>query len=83
MVTMPGKSTVTLKANLLDAIKVPIAAGIGNRASDITAYRGAGLMPDQIFINLPEYTGELRDRLAAGEATPFDQYTELRAPLSR
>jgi phosphatidate phosphatase PAH1 len=83
MVTLPGASTVTLKSSTLASINVPIAAGIGNRASDIVAYRNAGLTPDRIFINLPEFTGELRDRLAAGEATPFDHYADLRKVLGR
>lgn len=83
LVTLPGKRTVALKTTTLAALRVPIAAGIGNRASDITAYRNAGLTPDRIFINLPEFTDELRARLAVGEATAFDHYTELHGALRR
>jgi len=83
MVTLPGQRTVAFKSSVLDSIRVPIAAGIGNRASDIAAYRNAGLSPDRIFINLPEFTEELQDQLAAGQATPFDHYEDLRKPLGR
>lgn len=83
MVTLPGERTVALKTAEMSAIGVPIAAGIGNRASDIAAYRNAGLTPDRIFINLPEFTDELRGALAAGAAIPFDHYQDLRRPLSR
>jgi phosphatidate phosphatase PAH1 len=79
LVTMPGSSTVALKRETLANLRVPIAAGIGNRASDVAAYRSAGLRPDQIFINLPEFSAELRADLAAGNATPFDDYRELPA----
>lgn len=81
--TLPGKRTVDLKASTLDSLNVPIAAGVGNRASDIAAYRNAGLTPDRIFINLPEFTNEVRAPLAAGEATAFDHYADLRKPLRR
>jgi phosphatidate phosphatase PAH1 len=83
MVTLPGKRTVALKTAEMASIGVPIFAGIGNRASDIKAYRNAGLGPDRIFINLPEFTDELRPQLEAGEATPFDHYEDLRKALAR
>lgn len=76
-VTLPGKRTVAFKTAALRALTVPIAAGIGNRASDIEAYRNAGLAPHQILINLPEFTRELTAALAAGRATAFDDYREL------
>ena len=82
-VTLPGKRTVALKTSTLAGLRVPIAAGVGNRASDVTAYRNAGLSPDRIFVNLPEFSSELRAKLAAGEATAFDHYTELQAALRR
>jgi LNS2 (Lipin/Ned1/Smp2) len=83
MMTLPGKRTVALKTAEMASIGVPIFAGIGNRASDITAYRKAGVAPDHIFINLPEFTDELRPQLEAGEATPFDHYEDLRKALGR
>jgi phosphatidate phosphatase PAH1 len=82
-ITLPGKRTVTLKTTTLTGLGVPIAAGVGNRASDIAAYRRAGLTPDRIFVNLPEYTRELQPKLAAGEATAFDHYSDLQAALRR
>lgn len=83
MVTLPGRRTVALKTAEMASIGVPIFAGIGNRASDIRAYRNAGLAPERIFINLPEFTDELRGQLASGEATPFDDYEDLRKVLGR
>ncbi|MBA3499409.1 MAG: hypothetical protein M4D80_00265 [Myxococcota bacterium] len=83
MVTLPGESTVALKSSTLDSLGVQIAAGVGNRASDITAYQNAGLTPDRIFINVPEFSNEIRDQLAAGNATAFDHYAELRKALRR
>lgn len=74
---LPGSRTVAYKTSTLRSLRVPIAAGVGNRASDVAAYRNAGLAPDKIFINLPEFTKELRAVLAAGKATGFDQYKEL------
>jgi phosphatidate phosphatase PAH1 len=76
-VTLPGASTSAYKASAMNHFGVPIAAGIGNRASDIAAYRELGLRPEQIFIKMPEFTSELEHRLAAGEATPFQSYSEL------
>jgi hypothetical protein len=81
MITLPGTRTVSLKTAELASIGVPIFAAIGNRASDISAYRNAGLTPDRIFINLPEFNDELRTQLAAGEAVPFDHYADLHAAL--
>jgi phosphatidate phosphatase PAH1 len=80
---MPGQSTIELKTETLASLNIPIAAGIGNRASDVVAYSNAGLSPDRIFINLPEFTKELRGHLAAGAATPFDHYDDLRKVLGR
>ncbi|MBA3395516.1 MAG: hypothetical protein H0T89_22905 [Deltaproteobacteria bacterium] len=82
-VTMPGASTVAFKTTTLRQLPVRIAAGVGNRASDIKAYRNAGLTPDRIFINLPEFTDELRTELAAGKATAFDDYRDLHAVLPK
>ena len=83
MVTLPGQRTIALKTTTLADLRVPIAAGVGNRASDVAAYRNAGLPADRIFINLPEFTRELRATLAAGEATAFDDYNDLKPALRR
>lgn len=81
VVTMPGDSTVEFKTRVLRDLRVPIAAGVGNRASDIAAYTAAGLSPKQIFVNLPEFSDEVSAPLANGEATAFDDYRELPALL--
>ena len=48
------------KKSTLKALTVPIAIGIGNRKSDITAYTAVGLAAKRIFIHLPEYA-KLKD----------------------
>lgn len=80
IVTAPGADTVEMKTSALASLAAfEIAAGIGNRASDITAYTAAGLPPERIFIKLPEFGEELAAPLAAGEAVGFSRYEELRA----
>jgi phosphatidate phosphatase PAH1 len=68
------------KAGVFDALQgqLPIAIGVGNRATDIDAYTHAGLGGDQIFIKLPEFEGEVEARLTAGDAVGFASYDELR-----
>ncbi len=73
----PGESAITYKTKTLKAITVPIAAGIGNRKSDITAYTNVGLTGKQIFIHLPEYEKEVRKLLDAGKAIGFKDYLQL------
>jgi hypothetical protein len=82
-VTQPGPKTVAFKTAVLRGLHVPIAAGIGNRASDIAAYANAGLAPGRILIELPEFQAELRSDLAAGKATAFRDYREIPGLLSR
>ena len=83
VITRPGARTVELKAAILRALRIPVAAGIGNRASDIAAYAAAGLAPGRILINLPEFADEVRAELSAGKATAFDDYREVPALLAR
>lgn len=83
VIVVPGERTARYKAAQLRGIPVPIAAGIGNRASDIAAYARLGLPPARIFIKRVEFADELREDLAAGRATPFEHYRELPALLQR
>ena len=48
------------------------------RASDVAAYTNVGLAADRIFIELPEYAGEVQPLLDAHEALGFTTYDELR-----
>lgn len=82
-ITRPGPRTVTFKAEVLRGLPIPIAAGIGNRASDIAAYARAGLAPSQILIHLPEFEREVRPALAAGKATAFADYRHVPALVAR
>jgi phosphatidate phosphatase PAH1 len=77
MFAKPGESAIEYKTKTLRSISVPIAAGIGNRKSDITAYTTIGLAAKQIFIHLPEYAKEVKKDLDAGKATGFADYLEL------
>jgi phosphatidate phosphatase PAH1 len=81
LVTLPGSRTIELKTRTLKELGVLIHAGIGNRATDIAAYTNAGLTPDRIFINLPEFIDEVKVPLAEKAATAFDDYQELATKL--
>jgi phosphatidate phosphatase PAH1 len=79
-VTLPGADTVDFKARAVSALTaagLAVAAGVGNRASDITAYGAAGLAADRIFIELPEFLDELQPLLDAHRAISFASYDEL------
>lgn len=80
-VTLPGDATVTYKTEALLALadNFALAAGVGNRASDIAAYASAGVAANRIFIKLPEYTDEVSADLAAQKAIGIQTYEELRA----
>jgi hypothetical protein len=82
-ITRPGPRTVAFKAAALRALGIPLAAGIGNRASDVAAYASAGLPPARILISPAEFADELRPALAAGRATAFRDYREVPALLAR
>jgi len=75
----PGDEQQEFKIGALRALRVPIAAGIGNRISDIVAYRSVGLRPEQILVFLPEYQDEVRDQLVAHRAIGFRDYRTLPA----
>lgn len=80
-ITLPGGDTVDYKKRTLEALAVAgleIAAGVGNRASDITAYAGTGVAVDRIFIELPEYASEVQPLLDLGAGIGFTSYDELR-----
>lgn len=73
----PGSSAIKYKTSTLKSLTVPIAAGIGNRKSDITAYTNVGLGGKQIFIHLPEYEKEVKKDIADGKAVGFADYLQL------
>ena len=76
-VMLPGARTAAFKAETLKSLHLPIAAAVGNRASDIAAYAGVGLSPARIFIHLPEFTDEVGGPIAAHLATGFSEYPKL------
>ncbi len=82
-ITLPGADTVNYKTRTLTALAndVSVVAGVGNRASDITAYTNAGVDASTILIKLPEYQDEVRAKVANHEASAFESYTELDALL--
>lgn len=79
-VTLPGEPTVAFKSAAFAELAdhgFAIGMGIGNRASDITAYTNAGVPARSIFIKLPEFEGEVADRIADGEAVGFPSYSAI------
>jgi phosphatidate phosphatase PAH1 len=79
IVTLPGADTVDFKRSAIESLAAfDVAAGFGNRGSDVTAYMESGLPADRIFIKLPEFESEVATALAAGSATGFDLYDTLR-----
>ncbi len=79
IITTPGEDTVEFKSAAIESLSAfQISAGIGNRGSDITAYTNVGLAPSRILIKLPEFTDEVAAALAAGDATGFTSYDDLR-----
>jgi phosphatidate phosphatase PAH1 len=79
--TLPGGDTIDEKTQTIAALSdagLEVAAGVGNRASDVTAYTNTGIAPDRIFIEMPEYTSEVQPLLDVGAAIGFATYDELR-----
>lgn len=79
-VTLPGQPTIDFKSDAFAELQdhgFAIGVGIGNRASDITAYTNAGVPAKSIFIKLPEFQSEIAAALTAGEAVGFASYDEL------
>jgi hypothetical protein len=79
-ITLPGDATAAYKASslgALEAARLDVALGIGNRASDESAYRQAGVAPRSIFLKLPEFADEVQPLVDAGAAVGFPHYAEL------
>lgn len=81
---LPGSATVAYKTSTLTALNggLVVAAGVGNRASDIDAYQASGVAADRIFIELPEYRDEVAPEVAAGRAVGFETYADLATLLT-
>lgn len=79
IVTMPGSSTVAFKRGVTAPLaeRFDIVAAIGNRATDIDAYRDAGITGERIFIKLPEFKSEVKTALDQHEAIGFKTYADL------
>jgi phosphatidate phosphatase PAH1 len=79
-ITLPGAAALAHKARQLAWLRAAgfaLAAGVGNRASDVEAYAGAGIAADRIFIELPEYRSEVAPLVAARRAMGFESYAAL------
>ena len=81
LVTSPGPKTVAFKVDALRALGIPIHAAIGNRGTDLEAYRAAGVPADRIFIKLPGFDDEVADAIAAKRAIGFTDYASIAARL--
>ncbi len=74
----PGAATFAYKQRVLRGLAgFHIAAGVGNRKSDIAAYTAAGVPAERIFVKLPEYNGELARALRSGGAVGFGAYSHI------
>jgi hypothetical protein len=80
-VTKPGPKTVVFKSEVMKSLGVPIFAAIGNRATDVAAYRAVGVPADRIFMKLPGFDAELAEDLAAKRAIGFVDYASIAARL--
>lgn len=83
-VTLPGAPTVAFKAGVLfdlEAHGLDVAVGIGNRASDISAYGQAGVAARATWIKGPEFDGEVVPEVNAGRARRFAAYGDLTATI--
>jgi phosphatidate phosphatase PAH1 len=77
-VTLPGADTIDYKTSTVGALALPVAWGVGNRASDITAYTNVGLDAQSIFILSAEYASEVQPQVDAGAAIGLASYDDLR-----
>ena len=80
-ITAPGPKTVAFKVAAMRALGVPIHAAIGNRGTDVDAYRGVGIPAERVFIKLPDFEDEVADALAAKRAIGFTDYASITARL--
>ena len=80
-ITLPGQDTIDYKTSTISALEqgLTIAAGVGNRDSDIAAYTNTNVAADRIYIKLPEFQGECQADLDAGKAVGFDDYSTLQS----
>lgn len=79
--TLPGADTVDYKTQTLldlEAAGFEVAAGNGNRATDIEAYRNAGITGDRTFIQSSEFADEVATEIQGGHAIGFTSYDDLR-----
>ena len=82
LLVLPGAATVEYKWDALIELRkrFRVAAGLGNRASDVQAYRMAGLPARRTFVKLPEFSRELAGELGAHRAIGFESYGPLPLP---
>jgi hypothetical protein len=78
-VLLPGQATIDYKTQTFQAIAdsalVP-AIGLGNRASDATAYHNVNIDGTQIFLKLGEFDSEDDPVIDAGQAVGVPDYSQ-------
>jgi phosphatidate phosphatase PAH1 len=83
-VTLPGGDTVAFKTQALSALSAAgfaLSAGVGNRATDVSAYAGTKIAAGRIFVKLPEFVTELQPLVDAHQALGFASYGDLTGKL--
>ncbi|HSD87477.1 MAG TPA: hypothetical protein VLB44_08175, partial [Kofleriaceae bacterium] len=81
LIVTPGAPTVAYKRHALRDLDDFTVRALGNRNSDVAAYTAAGVLPQHIFVKLPEYGGELAGSLKAGAAIGFGHYGDFKSAL--
>jgi phosphatidate phosphatase PAH1 len=78
--TLPGGDTIDYKTQTITALtdSLPVIMGIGNRATDVTAYSNVGIAATATFVKLPEYQSELQSDLDGHLAVGVASYDDLR-----
>jgi LNS2 (Lipin/Ned1/Smp2) len=78
-VLLPGQATIDYKTQTFQAVAadslVP-SVGLGNRASDATAYQNVGIAGTQIFLKLGEFDDEDQPVIDAGQAVGVPDYSQ-------
>ncbi|HVY45697.1 MAG TPA: hypothetical protein VHB21_07450 [Minicystis sp.] len=74
--TLPGQASTDAKVELMSALPLTVAIGVGNRSSDAAAYDQVGVASDHTFLKTTEFSSELGPWIDGGDVG-FDDYAAL------
>lgn len=78
--TLPGNAALRHKKRALAKLRsdgVIATLGVGNRATDVAAYAGAGIPAQHLFVLATQYAKELGPAIDSNDAVPFQRYATL------